>query len=137
MSSKKKVTIQDIAQASNLSPASVSMILNKKSISRFSEEAVDNVNRIAEEMGYKVRTKREKREVLIICPSVMNPYYATIIQGMEMEAHTAGYSTRIATTYWFEEKERQVLENIDEERTAGVIFEMCIRDSVRHGTHLV
>lgn len=124
MGGKKRVTIQDIAQAASLSPASVSMILNRKSLPRFSEDSIRNVNRIAEELGYKTKSKRKKQEVLIICPTIMNAYYATLVQGMEMAAHAAGFSTRIATTYWFEERERQILESVDEERTAGVIFAM-------------
>ena len=53
------------------------------------------------------RKKKGQREIiLIICPSLTNPYYATLIQGMEQEAKGQGYTTIIYTTYWDKEEEQ-------------------------------
>ena len=49
----KKVTLKDIAAKAGLSPASVSMILNRRSIDRFNAETVEQVYAIAAELGYK------------------------------------------------------------------------------------
>ena len=49
----KKVTLKDIAAKAGLSPASVSMILNRRSIDRFNAETVEQVYAIATELGYK------------------------------------------------------------------------------------
>lgn len=63
------------------------MILAGKSLSRFSDETIDAVHTACRELGYQIKTaKRNRSIVLIVCPSVINPYFATIIQGMEMEA---------------------------------------------------
>ena len=49
----KKVTLKDIAAKAGLSPASVSMILNRRSIDRFNAETVEQVYAIATDLGYK------------------------------------------------------------------------------------
>lgn len=53
----KKVTLKDIAAKAGLSPASVSMILNRRSIDRFNAETVEQVYAIAAELGYKQQGK--------------------------------------------------------------------------------
>ena len=83
----KKPTIKDIAAAAGVSPASVSMILNGRNLSRFTEQTIQNVYRASRQMGYvskkNQRHKNPKQTILIVCPSLMNPYYATLIQSME------------------------------------------------------
>ena len=51
---KKKVTSTDIAKASGVSQAAVSMILNKKYNVSFSRETIERVETAAREMGYTV-----------------------------------------------------------------------------------
>lgn len=122
----KKPTIRDIAAQAGVSPASVSMILNEKNLTRFSDETVALVQKIAAECGY--RTKHPRRiegTVMIICPSVMNPYYATLIQSMEQEAIEQGYSTAIRTTYWDMEIEKKLLDySLQSPAISGIIFAM-------------
>ncbi len=124
----KKPTIKDIAARAGVSTACVSMILNRKNLSRFSEETIANVYRASQEYGYTPRSqqfhKNPKKLILIICPSVMNPYYATLIQGMEQEAWIRGYMTLIFTTYWDTKAESEALKLAEEPFIAGVIFAM-------------
>jgi len=124
--SKKKITIREIAALAEVSPATVSMILNGKSIQRFSDETVELVHRIARENHYHLKHMRDTRgKLMIICPSVMNPYYATIIQSMEQEATNRGYFTTICTTYWNADVERALLEQaVHSTEIAGIIFAM-------------
>ena len=123
--SKKKVTLKDIGNAAGISAASVSMILAKKSLSRFSPDTVDTVYALARELGYERRSDKYNKKVLvIICPSVINPYFATLIQGMEQEATQRGIDTMLFTTYWDTEKERKVCEFATDPMVAGVVFAM-------------
>ena len=66
------------------------MILNGRNLSRFTEQTIQNVYRASRQMGYvskkNQRHKNPKQTILIVCPSLMNPYYATLIQSMEQEA---------------------------------------------------
>ena len=87
---KKKVTIKDLSLQLNISTATISMILNKRNIERFAPETIQKVYQLAEDSGY--RTKRQRslslvgptdKLIFIICPSLFNPFYTTIIQGIE------------------------------------------------------
>lgn len=124
----KKPTIRDIAAMANVSPASVSMILNEKSISRFSEETIDKVYQCSQELGYITKKQRRhktaKELIIIICPSLINPYYATLTQSMEQEASARGYTTMIFTTYWNKDSERKALEFTAQQNVIGIIFAM-------------
>ncbi|MDT4762503.1 LacI family DNA-binding transcriptional regulator [Sphaerochaeta sp. PS] len=123
--SKKKVTLKDIGDAAGISSASVSMILAKKSLSRFSSDTVDTVYALARELGYEKKSgKYDKKVLAIVCPSVMNPYFATIIQGMEQEASLRGLDTMLFTTYWDTEKEKRICEFAKDPMVGGVVFAM-------------
>lgn len=124
----KKATIKDLAERAGVSPSCVSMIINGQNLSRFSEETIQKVHQARRETGYvpkrNQRHKNPKEMILIICPSVMNPYYAILIQGMEQEAKLRGFVTMIYTTYWDLEAERNIMEMAVESEFAGIIFSM-------------
>lgn len=124
----KRTTIKDIAAEAGVSAAAVSMILNGRNLSRFTEQTIQNVYRASKSLGYvpkkQQRHKNPKKTILIVCPSIMNPYYATLIQSMEQEARLRGYLTTIFTTYWDKEAEREALEMAAEPQISGVIFSM-------------
>jgi LacI family transcriptional regulator len=122
---RKKVTLQDIAQVVGISSASVSMILASKSLSRFSDETIDAVYSAARTLGYISKSAKKSRPlVILVCPSVINPYFATLIQGMEQEAKVKGLETMLYTTYWDLEKERSICQFAKEPLVCGVIFAM-------------
>lgn len=127
----KKVTLKDIAAQAGISPASVSMILNRRSIDRFNAETVERVFALAAQMGYK--SSKEKAYalikpsdtlIIIICPSLFNPFYTTIIQGIEIAARALGFVTSVRTTYWDTGTERFIMEQARKFNVAGVIFAM-------------
>lgn len=128
---KKPVTLKDLAAAAGLSPASISMILNRRSLSRFNQNTVEKVFALAGETGYvgcRGRTfflpKLRERLILVVCPSLANPFYTSLIQGIEMAAHKAGYVTSLRTTYWDPEAEDAIIEQAQKFQAAGIIFTM-------------
>ena len=128
---KKKVTLKDLAAQAHVSPASVSMILNKKSIDRFSQETVQTVLELATSMGYQqpkgkqfTLVKPADKLIVIVCPSLFNPFYTTIIQGIEIAARQLGYITSVRTTYWDTTTERLIMEESQGLNVAGIIFAM-------------
>lgn len=121
----KSPTIAQVAALAKVSSASVSMILNGRSLTRFSPETVVAVRDAAQKLGYRIKRRAAPfRPVRIICPSVMNPYYAVLIQGMQQAALAKGYDSTVHTTYWDMALERRITESFSREDTAGVIFAM-------------
>lgn len=121
----KSVTIAQVAALANVSSASVSMILNGRSLSRFAPETVRAVRDAADTLGYRAKRRAAERQpVRIICPSVMNPYYAFLLQGIEQAASAKGYDTALHTTYWDMAKEKRLTETFRPENASGVIFVM-------------
>ena len=105
-----KPTLRDIAEATGVSAASVSMILNGKSLERFSSQRVASVLAEAERIGYRTPSARcAGKQIAILSPSVSNPYHTMMISGIDAAASAAGY---------------HLLDTLDYSRVAGIIFAM-------------
>ncbi|MEA5010259.1 MAG: LacI family DNA-binding transcriptional regulator [Angelakisella sp.] len=133
MEQKVKATLRDVAKRAQVSIATASLILNEKSSDKFLPETVEIVLRCAQELGYEKRVKRVASEsnnktILVICPSVINPYYATIIQGIEQIARVEGYHTLLLTTYWDTDVEKYTLRDLQSRPPAGIIYCMPPQD---------
>ena len=78
---RKKVTSSDVAAASGVSQATVSMILNRRENVSFSRETVEKVEAAAKELGYQIPRRKMRREsngnklIVVFCPTLTNPYY--------------------------------------------------------------
>ncbi|MFA6892195.1 MAG: LacI family DNA-binding transcriptional regulator [Sphaerochaetaceae bacterium] len=134
-----KPTLKDIARHTGCSTATVSMILAGKQLSRFSKETIEKVYTTSRELGYQPKHGIKKEGVVVIvCPSVINPYYATLLQGMETEAHANGYVTLTYNTYWSPEREKKVLDLSISPEVKGIIFAMAplqpelVQDTAAH-----
>ncbi len=128
---KKRVTLKDLAAQAQLSPASVSMILNQKSINRFNQETVQKVLELAEAMGYQYHKEKQyalvkpaDKLIVIVCPSLFNPFYTTLIQGIEIASRKLGFIVSVRTTYWDTTTERLIMEESAKLNVAGIIFAM-------------
>lgn len=120
-----KPTLRDIAKRTDLTTASVSMILSGKMLSRFPQETIEKVERCAQELGYVSKQKKKAAPlILIVCPSVINPYFATLLQGMESAADNEHWNTIIANTYWSKEREEKIINMAKGQNIQGVIFAM-------------
>ena len=120
-----KPTLRDIAEATGVSTASVSMILNGKSLERFSSQRVASVLAEAERIGYRTPSARcAGKQIAVLSPSVSNPYHTKMITGIDAAAHAAGYHTAIYNTYWNPRTESHLLDSLDYSRVAGIIFAM-------------
>lgn len=79
-----KPTLRDIAEATGVSTASVSMILNGKSLERFSSQRVASVLAEAERIGYRTPSARcSGKQIAVLSPSVANPYHTKMIAGID------------------------------------------------------
>lgn len=96
------ITIKDVAKAANVSVATVSRVLNKKS--NVSDEAVQAVNKAVEDLGYSPNflgrdlRKSETKRILAIIASTEQSFYSEVLRGMQDAAYMQGYDVLIATT---------------------------------------
>ena len=119
----EKDNTRDIAEETGVTTASVSMILNGKNISRFTPELVSRVLDTAQRLEYTVPSARNQlKQVAVISPSVNNAYHTTIMMGIDRAAFASGYIAHIYNTYWNPHVELRILNMLEQQRVAGIIF---------------
>lgn len=125
------VTIKDVAKAANVSVATVSRVLNKKS--NVSDEAIEAVNAAVEELGYSPNflgrdlRKSETKRILAIIASTEQSFYSEVLRGMEDAAFDLGYDVLIATTHDDYEHEMHLL---------GMLFSRSVDGAILLGPKL-
>lgn len=125
---KKKVTSTDIAKAAGVSQATVSMVLNKKYNVSFSKETIQKVEQTARELGYTVPGRRSRKNeknsrlLVVFCPTLTNPYYVMLLQGIETVAKERGYGVFVCNTQREQKLEEQYLRMMYTVKPAGVIY---------------
>lgn len=125
------VTIKDVAKAANVSVATVSRVLNKKT--NVSDEAVEAVTAAVRSLGYSPNflgrdlRKSETRRILAIIASTEQSFYSDVLSGMEQAAFAQGYDVLIATTHDDPEHELHLL---------GMLFSRSVDGAVLLGPKL-
>lgn len=128
MASKKKATSMDVAREAGVSQATVSMVLNKKYNVTFSKETIRQVTEAAEKLGYqlprqRVRKSGKSRKLLVVfCPTLTNPYYVMLLQGIEAVAKDYGYGVFVCNTQRDLKIEENYLRMMREVQPLGIIY---------------
>src|SRR4051812_29872027 len=122
----KMVKIVDVAEAAQVSVATVSRALNNTA--RVDPVLAARVRAAAEQLGYRpngvARNLRRRGTQIwaLIITNINNPFYTAVARGVEDVASELGYSVLLCNTD--EDRDRQVryLEVAAQERVAGVIL---------------
>ena len=119
-------TIQDVARRAQVSPATVSRVLN--SSSTVHPDLVRRVRAAVEALSYQpngvARRLRRQESPLwaVIVPDVGNPFFTSMVRGVEDVAQGSGYSVVLCNTDENTGKEAGYIAAAAEERMAGVII---------------
>ena len=119
-------TIQDVARRARVSPATVSRVLN--SSSTVHPDLVRRVRAAVEALSYQpngvARRLRRRESPLwaVIVPDVGNPFFTSMVRGVEDVAQGSGYSVVLCNTDENTGKEAGYIAAAAEERMAGVII---------------
>lgn len=118
-------TLQDIADATNLSVASVSLVLNNRP-NRLSEESRSKIINTAKKMGY-VPAKRNKKSadsqlLGLIVPSFSNSFFAEIIQGASRCARENGWHLLIETNDDDPDKDKDNIAFFETQKISGLLI---------------
>ncbi|WP_166848542.1 LacI family DNA-binding transcriptional regulator [Isoptericola sp. BMS4] len=117
--------IVDVARRAGVSTATVSRVLNGKSVRPALAAAVHDA---VAELGYTPdRTARSLRRrhsetVALVLPDVENPFFTAVARGVEDAALAAGYSVVLCNTDDRADKEDLYLTVADVENMAGVVL---------------
>lgn len=125
---RKKVTSSDVAAASGVSQATVSMILNRRENVSFSRETVEKVEAAAKELGYQIPRRKMRREsngnklIVVFCPTLTNPYYVMLLHGIEEVAKEKNYGVFVCNTQRDLKIEENYLRMMKSVRPRGIIY---------------
>lgn len=99
----KKITIKDIARMAEVSPTTVSLVLNKKP-SRISKEKKELIYKLAKQYGYTPNlnarglVSNKTNMIGLIIPDIENPFFASLAKVIEEEVDKRGQSLILLNT---------------------------------------
>ena len=122
------VRMKDISARLRLSQTTVSHVLTgKHEHYRISPGTVDRVRKMAEELGYRssalARAFRDRKSysVTLAVEDLTNPFWTGVAIGAEKEAEAQGYLLVVSNTGGIAERERRVVQMLQERRIDGLI----------------
>lgn len=126
---KKKVSIIEVAKRLDVSPTTVSFILNGRSKEkRISDDLRDKVLKFVDEIGYKpnslarsLRTGKTNTIGLMV-ESISDPFFGHIARNIEEKAYKSGYKILYSSTGNNTEKTREFLKMYEERHVDAYII---------------
>lgn len=128
----KRVTLRDVAEAVNLSPTSVSIVLSGRP-NQISPESRARILAAAERLGYSGSAKANRPEgqralcVSVILPDIYNSFFSNIAGGVDAYLTPLGHRMELMYSDNSSQREMGYLERIARERTDGLIIATTMR----------
>lgn len=124
----KRVTLRDVAELAGVSQATASLTLNHSSRANFRNGTRERVLAAARQLGYRSPARRKRRTdmadymLLVMVPTLANPYYVELAQAGEEYAASLGYRVTVCNTFRKPELERFYLDILVERNVRGIIY---------------
>lgn len=120
------VTIYDIAKKANVSPMTVSRVINKspsiKESTRLKvEEAIRELDYVPNKQARSL-TSKETRMVALVIPDISNPFFTNIARGAEDKALQLGYQLILGNTDENPAKESQYMSMLMSTGADGILI---------------
>lgn len=137
----RRITLKDVARAAGVAPATASHAMN--ATGTVSQATIARVRTIADELGYRpdmiaANLRQGRTSTLgVLIPSLTNPFYAELVEALEMAARVKNYSVLGGATNHDEALERHYINLFLSRRCDGIIVIMGrerIGDVIRAGT---
>lgn len=123
---KPNISLREIAEKANVSPATVSRVMNKNG--RYSKDTEERVLRIIEEYGYSpnqlARGLRLNRGQIvgIIVPDITNEFFSKLIQRIQNRLFEHDYPVVIYNTNESMATEKKCLKYLRAQSVSGVVY---------------
>lgn len=130
---KKSITIHDIAKLANVSSATVSRVLSNSQYPVSSELRL-RIQRLAKEQNYipnllgKQLKTNNNTTIGVIIPSISNPFYSSVMLGIEEIARKNNYHVLLCNSLQDPELEVEYLKTIFEKQIRGLIISSISSD---------
>lgn len=127
----QKITVSEIAALAGVSPATVSRVMNQRSI--VASKTYEKVAAAVKELGGELRKAPERRNaasadpatssglILINLPSLSNPFYGAIIKGARASIQRHGYTVLINEGHIDASTAEKLLQTIKQNNVVGLI----------------
>lgn len=131
---KKKVTIKDVAEQSGVSISTVSQILNGNS-QNFSPNTVKRVLASRDDLKYQPdyfaqrMVVKKSKTIGVIVPDIANPFFATLITGIESKLYKENFITILCNVDSDEQKESDYLTELSRRGVDGYIIAASVAQS--------
>lgn len=123
--SRRRPSIEDIAQAAGVANSTVSRALRDSPL--ISADMRAQIHHLAREMGYtpngiaqSLQTRRTNTIGLVVT-SIADPFFADVAKGVEDGAYAAGFSVFLSTSHSDPAQEMAVIETFQHRRVDGII----------------
>ena len=130
---KKPVTIRDIARMANVSAATVSRVLSNSDYP-VSQNLREKILKIAAETNYvpnllgKQLKKNKSTTIGVVIPSIVNPFYSSVILGIEQTARKQKYTVMTCNSMHDPELESEYIRMLMEKQVKGLIIASIAND---------
>ncbi|SJZ59507.1 LacI family DNA-binding transcriptional regulator [Consotaella salsifontis] len=124
---RTRPTQKDVAIKAGVSQAAVSMVLSGTSTPAISADTVRRIHAVAKELGYApnrfAQALKTRRTLTIACivPDITNPFYPSLVRGVQAIAQDHDYDVITVNTDGLEERERHFLRWAREGRVDGLV----------------
>lgn len=120
-----RATIKEVSQRAGVSVATVSRAFSAPE--RVRPQTLERVLRVAEEVNFRpnafARSLRARRShtVLVMIPDIANPFFSSVVKGIERAAVARGYAVLLGITDSQAAREDELALMIDSQQVDGVI----------------
>lgn len=123
---RPKATIKDVARAAGVSPSTVSQVLNGGR--PVAEATRARIATVISELGYRpnafargLKTLRSQL-VGVVLPDLSNPFYPTLVRGVQDELGASGYHAVIVNTDAEWSQERELISELVHRQVDGLVL---------------
>lgn len=126
---KKKLTLQDVANACGVSPTAVSLVLNNKA-SNVSLATREKIIKTAQEMNFHVNgiarslAMNKTHTIGIIVPDISNAFFSESIRHIQIELNKFGYEVFLCNSEEKHDNDIKYLKLLSSRQVDGIIMTM-------------
>lgn len=123
---KKSATIHDIAREANTSSATVSRVLSNsgypvsKKLQQIILKTAKQLNYSPNALGRQLKTN-SSMTIGVIIPSISNPFYSSVVLGIEEVARKKGYQVLLCNSLRSPKLEKEYFRTLHEKQIKGII----------------